>query len=81
LQKVLLASICAIVKERRIHLLLDMAEWGAKYEPETAGSEAWLQEVNMGKEALIQLIRETVQEGGSIFMGKENVLSKLQKAK
>lgn len=39
------------------------------------------QEVNMGKEALIRLIRETVQEGGSIFVGKENVLSKLQNAK
>lgn len=35
----------------------------------------------MGKEALIRLIRETVQEGGSIFVGKENVLSKLQNAK
>ena len=64
-----------------IPILLDMAEWGAKHEPETAISEAWLQEVTMGKEALIQLIRETVQEGGSIFVGKDTVLSKLQNAK
>lgn len=64
-----------------IPLLLDMAEWGAKHEPETAESEAWLQEVTIGKEALIKLIRETVQEGGSIFLGKGNVLSKLQNTK
>ncbi len=64
-----------------IPLLLDMAAWGAKHEPETAVSEAWLQEVHIGKEALIQLIRETVQEGGSIFVGKDTVLSKLQNAK
>jgi len=61
-----------------IPMLLDMAAWGAKHEPETALNEAWLEKVPLEKEALIQLIRETVQKGGSILVGEENVLSKLQ---
>jgi DNA-binding HxlR family transcriptional regulator len=64
-----------------IPILLDMAAWGAKHEPETAIAEAWLEEVPIDRQALITLIRETVQNGGSIFMGKDTVLSKLQNAK
>jgi hypothetical protein len=43
-------------------------------------SEAWLENVHIDNEALIKLIRETVQNGGSIFVGKDNVLNKLQSA-
>ena len=64
-----------------IPILLDMSEWGAKHEAETAVAEAWLEEVHIDRQALITLIRETVQNGGSIFMGKDTVLSKLQNAK
>jgi hypothetical protein len=61
-----------------IPLLLDMSEWGAKYEPETAINEAWLEKVYVDREALVTLIRETVQGGGSILVGENSVMSKLQ---
>ena len=64
-----------------IPILLDMSEWGAKYEPETAINEAWLEEALIDKEALVQLIRETVQDGGSILVGEDSVMSKLQSTK
>jgi DNA-binding HxlR family transcriptional regulator len=62
-------------------ILLDLAQLGVNHEPETALAQAWLEKVTSDKEALIQLIRETLQEGGSIFVGEENVLSKLESTK
>ena len=44
-------------------------------------SEAWLENVHIDNEALIKLIRETVQGGGSILVGEDSVVSKLQSTK
>ena len=64
-----------------IPILLDMSEWGAKHEAETAVAEAWLEEVHIDRQALITLIRDTVQQGGSILVGEGSVVSKLQRTK
>ncbi|MFC6332004.1 winged helix-turn-helix transcriptional regulator [Paenibacillus septentrionalis] len=57
-----------------IPILLELSVWGAKHEPETAEALAWLADVGMDKSDLIQLIRETVKKGGSVFVGSGNVL-------
>jgi DNA-binding HxlR family transcriptional regulator len=60
-----------------IPILLDMAEWGAHHDPQTSTPEAWISAVNADREGMIRLIRETVKNGGSIFVGPESVVSKL----
>lgn len=60
-----------------IPILLEMARWGAKYDPETDAPQSWIAAVNADRESLIRLIRETVKNGGSIFSGPDSVVSKL----
>ncbi|MFC0214392.1 winged helix-turn-helix transcriptional regulator [Paenibacillus chartarius] len=61
-----------------IPILLELSAWGAKHEPETVHAQAWLTHARMEKDSLILLIRETVKKGGSVFIGSESVLSKLE---
>jgi DNA-binding HxlR family transcriptional regulator len=60
-----------------IPILLELAGWGAQYDPHTAAPQAWLARVKADKEKLINLIRETVQNGGSVFSGPNSVVSQL----
>jgi DNA-binding HxlR family transcriptional regulator len=60
-----------------IPILLDLASWGAQHDPHTAAPTAWIARVKADKEKMIQLIRETVQRGGSIFSGPHSVVSQL----
>jgi DNA-binding MarR family transcriptional regulator len=60
-----------------IPVLLEMAGWSAQHDPHTAAPQAWIAMVNADKENMIQLIRETVQSGGSVFSGPNSVVSKL----
>lgn len=60
-----------------IPILLEMAGWGAKYDAETDAPQSWIYAVNADRGSMIRLIRETVQSGGSIFSGPNNVVSKL----
>lgn len=60
-----------------IPILLEMAGWGAKYDPETDAPQSWIYAVNADRGSMIRLIRNTVQSGGSIFSGPNNVVSKL----
>jgi len=55
-----------------IPVLLELSAWGAKHEPETAEAMAWLNQLNLDRDALIQLIRVTVKKGGSVFEAIEN---------
>lgn len=61
-----------------IPVLLELSAWGAKYEPETAETIAPLMEVKIDKPALIELIRETVKRGSSVFVGPGNVMEQLR---
>ena len=60
-----------------IPLLLAAADWGAEHAPSTDAPRSWIELVRARREELVQLIRETVRDGGSIFIGERNVLSKL----
>jgi DNA-binding HxlR family transcriptional regulator len=60
-----------------IPVLLEMANWGAHHDPDTAAPKEWIALVNSQKEKITRLIRTTVQEGGAIFVGPNSVLSKL----
>lgn len=54
-------------------ILWELSAWGAKHEPETADTLAWLADVPMNKDSLMQLIRETVKNGGSVFAAVRSV--------
>ena len=60
-----------------IPILLELAGWGAQHDPHSAAPQAWIARVKADKETLIQLIRETVQNGGSVFSGPDSVVSQL----
>ncbi len=60
-----------------IPLLLEMANWSARYDPGTEAPAAWIALVHAEKDRMLRLIRETVQNGGSIFGGEESVWNKL----
>ena len=60
-----------------IPLLLDMADWSARHDPHTEAPAAWIALVNAEKDRMLRLIRETVQNGGSVFGGEESVWSKV----
>lgn len=62
-------------------VLFELSCWGAKHEPETADTLTWLADVQMDKVSLMQLIRETVINGGSVFTGSESVINQLEKRK
>jgi DNA-binding HxlR family transcriptional regulator len=60
-----------------IPVLLELASWGAQHDPQTSAPKEWINLVNAEKEKMTKLIRTTVQNGGSIFVGPDSVVSKL----
>ncbi len=61
-----------------IPILLELAGWGAQHDPQAYAPQDWLAMVNADKPAMIRRIRETVQRGGSIFVGPDSVVSQLE---
>lgn len=59
-------------------VLWELSAWGAKHEPETAETFAGLADIPMDKDRLIQLIRKTVRNGGSVFAGPGSVVEQLE---
>ena len=60
-----------------IPILLDLALWGARYDPQTGAPEVWIAMVKADRENIIQQIRETVKSGRSIFAGADSLMSRL----
>jgi DNA-binding HxlR family transcriptional regulator len=60
-----------------IPILLDLALWGAKYDPQTGAPRQWISMVKANRENIIKQVRETVQNGGSIFAGDDSLFSRL----
>ena len=58
-----------------IPVLVEMANWSAQHDPHTAAPPAWIALMNVEREKMIRLIRETVQSGGSVFVGEKSLLS------
>ena len=57
-----------------IPVLVEMANWSAQHDPHTAAPGAWIALMNAEKEKMTRLIRETVQSGGSVFVGEKSLL-------
>ena len=60
-----------------IPILLEMANWGAKHDPQTGAPPVWIALVKADRERIVGLIREAVREGRSIFVGEDSVFNRL----
>jgi DNA-binding HxlR family transcriptional regulator len=60
-----------------IPILVEMANWSAQYDPETGAPAVWIEKMKAEREQMIQLIRQTVKDGGSVFVGPGSVLEKV----
>ena len=60
-----------------IPLLVDMANWSAEHDPQTAAPAAWIALMKADRERMLRLIRETVQSGHAVFVGEQSLLSQL----
>src|SRR5436305_9608703 len=58
-----------------IPVLVELADWSAEHDPRTAAPAAWIALMRADREKMIGLIRETVQSGGSVFVGEKSLLS------
>ena len=58
-----------------IPVLVEMANWSAEHDSHTAAPAAWIALMRADREKMIGLIRETVQSGGSVFVGEKSLLS------
>jgi len=58
-----------------IPIVVELADWGAQYDPDTAAPAAWMALMRAEKEQMIRRIRDTVQRGGSVFSGPESLIS------
>lgn len=57
-----------------IPILVEMANWSAAYDPDTGAPAAWIALMKSDREKMIRLIRETVQNGGSVFVGEKSLI-------
>jgi len=60
-----------------IPVMLDMADWSARHDPQTGAPAAWIDMVRADRDNIIALIRENVRNGGSIFVGADSVFGRL----
>jgi DNA-binding HxlR family transcriptional regulator len=60
-----------------IPVLVEMANWSARHDRQTAAPAAWIALMEAEKEKMIQCIRETVHSGGSVFAGEKSLVSQL----
>lgn len=60
-----------------IPILLDMADWGGQYIPDSEALQPWLELVRNDRNTTISLITDTVRAGGAIFVGENSVINKV----
>ena len=60
-----------------IPVLVEMANWSAEYDPDTAAPAAWIALMKADREKMIRLMQETVQSGGAIFVGEKSLVGQL----
>ena len=58
-----------------IPVLVEMANWSAEYDAQTGAPAFWIALMKADREKMIRLIRETVKNGGSVFVGEKSLLS------
>lgn len=64
-----------------IPVLVELANWGVDYDPEVVTEPLWVEKVTDDRADLCDLIRTTVEAGGSVFRGEGNVVEQLRLAK
>lgn len=62
---------------RLIPILLEIANWSARVDPETEAPIEWIETVARQKPEMIELITATVRDGGAVFVGENSVIAKL----
>ncbi|GHO97942.1 hypothetical protein KSF_079900 [Reticulibacter mediterranei] len=60
-----------------IPVLVEIANWSAEHDPQTGAPPAWIALMKAEREKMIQLIRETVRNGGAVFAGPNSLISQL----
>jgi DNA-binding HxlR family transcriptional regulator len=60
-----------------IPVLVEMANWSAQHDPHTGAPEGWIALMKAERERMLLLIRETVQNGGSVFVGENSLIGQL----
>ncbi len=60
-----------------IPVLVEIANWSAAYDPQTGAPPAWIALMKAEREKMIGLIRETVRNGDSVFVGPNSLISQL----
>jgi DNA-binding HxlR family transcriptional regulator len=60
-----------------IPVLAEIANWSAEHDPETGAPPAWIALMKAEREKMLQLIRETVRNGGAVFAGPNSLISQL----
>ena len=60
-----------------IPILVELANWGVRYDPEVTVNPLWVDEVRTDREGLYRLIHDTVSAGGAVFCGENSVIEQL----
>ena len=60
-----------------IPVLVEIANWSAEHDSQTGAPPAWIALMKAEREKMIQLIRETVRNGGAVFAGPNSLISQL----
>jgi DNA-binding HxlR family transcriptional regulator len=60
-----------------IPILLEIAAWSARTDPDTDAPQEWIALVDSDKERITRLVIETVRDGGCVFVGENSVLARL----
>lgn len=63
-----------------IPILFELSYWGTLHDPETTGSKKFARSAMAGREAVLAQLRDTVEEGGSLFVGPDSVVNKMEQA-
>jgi DNA-binding HxlR family transcriptional regulator len=62
-----------------IPVLVELANWGVRYDPEVVANRLWLDKIEKDRVGLYKLIHDTVVRGGSIWRGRDSVIEQLQR--
>lgn len=60
-----------------IPILVELANWGVRYDPEVTVNPLWVDKARTDREGLCQLIHDTVSAAGAVFRGKNSVVEQL----
>ena len=60
-----------------IPILVELANWGVRYDPEVVANRLWVDKIRADREGLYQLIHDTVSTGGAVFCGEHSVIERL----